>query len=269
MIPSRRRRGELDEQTSPATKIGLRHLFASYREATAAGRPLPAVSSTGFRVFSETDEDGIVLYLLAVLDAGSLRFVDLGAGDCVSASNCANLALNLGYHGVFVDADAGRIEAGRKLYAEHRDTRAYPPRTVHARLTRDNVNSVIRAAGIEGPVDVLSIDVDGDDYWLWEAIDCITPEIVVIETHTEYRLHDVLSPYGNETNETVGASPVAMNRLATRLGYRLVGSNRYGFNAFYIREGAARVIPTVGVEHQLRHDWSREPSAWSEPPGAS
>ena len=260
------------QATSPATKIALRQLLLTYRTAVEEGRALPAVRDTGFRVFSQADEDGILLFLLEATKAESQRFVDIGAGDCVTASNCANLALNFGFHGLFVDADAARIAAGRRLYASHSDTSVYPPRIVHAVVTPANVDAVVRDAGLDGEIDVLSIDVDGNDYWIWEALSCVTPAIVVIETHTEYRLHDVLAPYREPgtppiaDGEPFGASPVAMTRLAERLGYRLVGGNRFGFNAFYVRAELARGVATVGVEELLRHDWSKEPNPWSEPP---
>jgi hypothetical protein len=262
------------DETSAATKIALRRLFLDHRAAVRAGRPLPAVRETGFRVFSQADEDGILLFLLAATGADSSRFVDIGAGDCVTSSNCANLAFNLGFHGLFVDADAGRIESGRRTYTTHPDTSTYPPRFVRAFVTRENVDDVVRGAGFEGEIDVLSIDVDGNDYWIWEALTCVSPAVVVIETHTEYRREDVLAPYRQDFDwrrmagdDLIGASPVAMTRLAERLGYRLVGGNRFGFNAFYVRGELAReAVPTVDVEELLRHDWSREPNPWSSPP---
>jgi hypothetical protein len=268
------RRLWLTAATSAATKAGLRQLFFVYRTAVQEQRPLPALRDVGFRVFSEADEDGILLFLLAAVGVDRGRFVDIGAGDGISASNCANLTLNLGFHGLFVDAEQDRIEAARRFYVSHPDTRAYPPRTAQAFVTRENVNKVIHRAGFEGEIDVLSIDIDGNDYWIWQAITCVQPRIVVIETHTEYRLHDVCAPYRADFDwrhaahgEIVGASPAAMRRLGEQLGYRLVGGNRYGFNAFFVREDlGAGIVPTVGIEELLRHDWSREPTPWSVPP---
>jgi len=261
---------ELAGASSPATKIGLRQLFGTYRSAVEEGRPLPRLRDTGLRVLSEADEDGILLFLLAVLGIDRGRFVDIGAGDCVSASNCANLALNLGFHGLFIEGDGERVAAGRRTYAEHPDTAQYPPATVHAFVTRENANAVIRDAGFEGPVDVLSIDVDGNDYWIWEAITTVRPSVVVIETHTEYRKQDVIAPYEPDydwrkaqAGAVIGASPVAGVAVANRLGYRLVGGNRYGYNAFFLRQGVAEdLVPTVGFEALLRHPWSQEPNEW-------
>jgi hypothetical protein len=253
---------ELATATSPATKAGLRQLLLVYASAAREGRPLPPLRETGFRVFSEVDEDGILLFLLAVVGVdGGRRFVDIGAGDCITASNCANLALNLGFDGLFVDADREGIEAGRRLYASHPDTRTNPPKTAQAFLTRENVDEVIRGAGFEGEIDVLSIDIDGNDYWIWEAIESVRPRIVVIETHNEYGLEDVCAPYEADLDwrrarpgDVFGASPAAMKRLGERLGYRLVGANRPGFNAFFLRDDlGADAIPAVGVEELVTH----------------
>jgi hypothetical protein len=261
--------------TSASTKIALRHVFLRYLAAVADGSHLPGLDDTGFRVFSQVDEDGKLLFLLANLDVRTARFVDIGAGDCVTSSNTANLAFNLGFHGLCIDAREDRIERGRQIYASHPDTTVYPPRTRHAFVTRENVNDLIKDAGLEGQVDVLSIDVDGNDHWIWEAIECVAPSIVIIETHTEYRLHDISAPYvpqfdwrDTRHGEPVGASPVAMTALAGRLGYRLVGGNRYGFNAFYVQESAAQRIPTVEPGALLNHDWSKENNEWSWPPAA-
>jgi hypothetical protein len=231
----------------------------------AARRPLPPVTATGFRVLSEVDVDGVILFLLAAAGLDRCRFVDIGAGDCVSASNCANLALILGFHGLFVDADRERIEAGRRFYARHPDTRTHPPVTAQSFVTRENVDDVIAGAGLSGEIDVLSIDIDGNDYWIWEAISAVTPRIVIVETHPEHGLEDVCGPYRPDFDwrraapgEPVGASPVAMVRLGERLGYRLVAGNRYGFNACFLRDDlAADIVPAIGVEELLRHDWSR------------
>ena len=253
-------RRRLDDRTSPATKIAQRALFLEYRRRVGAGEALPSVWETGFRVFSQFDEDGVVLFLLGAAGLGTRRFVDLGAGDGTTSSNCANLALNLGFHGVFVDARGREVERGRRFYSAHPDTRERPPVFVEAFLTRENVDEVVTRAGIEGDVDLLSIDVDGNDYWLWEALSCVSPRFVVVETHTELGLEDHVMPYDQAFDwrtappgTKIGASPVAMTALAGRLGYRLVGANAYGFNAFYARRDVATLLPEIAVDELFRH----------------
>ncbi len=255
-------RRRLDAATAPATKIAQRSLFLDYRRLAQTGGPLPSVWETGFRVFSQFDEDGVILFLLAVAGLGPRRFVDIGASDGITASNTANLALNLGFHGLFIDARETEIERGRRFYAEHPDTRERPPPFVCAFVTTENVNDLVRGAGFEGDVDVLSIDVDGNDYWIFEALECVRPRLVCVETHTEYGLEDVVAPYDPQFDwrrappgAPIGASPTAMTRLAERLGYRLVGANLYGFNTIYLRRDLvpADVLPTVSVEELFSH----------------
>jgi hypothetical protein len=253
-------------KTSPATKIALRRIQLDYRSRVLSGQPLPAIWDTGFRVFSEFDEDGVTLFLLSVDGSNSRRFVDIGAGDGVFASNTANLALNLGFHGLLIDANGSLVERGRRFYARHPDTMLQPPAFVHAAVTPDNVNELVRGAGFEGEIDLLSIDIDGNDYWIWEALTCVTPRFVLAEAHTMYGLEDWVMPYQPDFDARsaragvrIGASPVAMGKLAQRLGYRMVGANLYGFNIFYARNDVAEMLPAIDVEQLFRHVSYRTP----------
>jgi len=170
---------ELDRRTSPLLKATLRTLWAEYHAAAARGGPLPSVWDTGLRVFSEHDEDGLVLFLLAVVGCDRRWFVDIGSGDGVHASNCANLAFNLGFHGLFVEADEESVARGRAAYDRHPDTRGYAPRFVHAFATAATVDATIREAGFQGDIALLSVDIDGNDYWIWKAIESVAPRVVV------------------------------------------------------------------------------------------
>jgi len=249
------------ERTSPCTKIGLVHLSDHYRTLISSGAPLPRIQDVGFRVFSQFDEDGILLFLLAVVGRGPGIFVDIGAGDGVTASNCANLALNLGFHGLMVDANAEKVRRAERFYAGHPDTSQYPPRCHCAMVTRGNINSLILDGGVKGEIDVLSIDIDGNDYWVWKTIECVQPRIVVAEVHVEFGKRSIVVPYDDNFTWQSGGSPYyagasagAMTKLAADLGYRLVGANRYGFNAFYLRNDLAiETIPTMQVDELLSH----------------
>ena len=207
------------------------------------------------------EEDGIALALLASLGDGSRLFVDIGAGDGVFASNCANLAINLGFHGVFIDANAALVERGRAFYAEHPDTSLYPPVFANAEVTPATVNDLVDAVGFGGEIDFLSIDIDGNDYWVWEALTVVEPRVVVIETHPELGHRSLVAPYAKDPARVpgmpahfLGASPAAMTTLAARRGYRLVAANRFGFNLFYVREELATpAMPAVQPDDLFRH----------------
>jgi hypothetical protein len=247
-------------RTAPATKIGLRRLQVEYRRALLAGEPLPSVWDVGFRVFSEFDEDGIALFLLAVGGGPTCRFVDIGAGDGVFASNTANLALNLGFDGLFVEADESRVQRGRRFYSKHPDTMVHPPAFVQAFVTRENVNDLIADAGFTGEIDLLSIDIDGNDYWIWQALEAVKPRLVIAEAHPELGRAEWVMPYDPEFDARsvppgtwMGASPAAMIRLADSLGYRPVAANLYGFNIFFARRDVAEQLPTIELDELFRH----------------
>lgn len=249
---------------SAILKATQRSLLFQYRSAMRSGEGLPSISDTGFRVYSQNDEDGLLLFVFAAVGAPHKTFVEIGTEDGIEC-NCANLAINFGWRGLFVDADQASVDAGRKFYASHPDTDTYPPKFVCARVTKENVNAVLEGAGFRGEIDLLSIDIDGNDYWIWEAINCISPRVVIIETHVELGMRSMVSPYdpefkrsGND-GDAYGASPLAMTKLANRLGYRLVGANLYGFNAIYVRKDiGVDVLPEVPVEKVLAHPRNRE-----------
>ena len=261
---------QLHAKTAPETKIALRFLYHYYRHGISAGAA-PSLNETGARVFSQFEEDGKLLFIFAALGIPQGTFVDIGSADGIN-SNCANLALNFGWHGIFIDGDKDNIRRGETFYGRHPDAWAYPPRFIHAMVTREGINDTLRAANAPPQVDLLSIDIDGNDYWVWDAIECITPKVVIVETHIEFGLRSIVVPYDKNYHypgkhpHYHGASPVAMAKLANKKGYRLVGSNDYGFNTIYVRRGLAEeVLPEVSVASILAHPRNAERAVLFEP----
>jgi hypothetical protein len=138
-------------------------------------------------------------------------------------------------------------------------------------ITRENINQLLIEACVPPEIDFMSIDIDGNDYWIWDAITVTTPKVVIIETHIEFGLRNIVVPYDKDYvypgrhPHYHGASPVAMEKLARRKGYRLVGANRLGFNTIYVREGLAPILPPVSVESILSHPRNKERALLFEP----
>ncbi len=251
-------------KSSSATKIAQRNLFVQYQQMARTGGGVPSIEDTGYRIYSQFEEDGIFVFLFAVLGAQSRTFIDIGAADGIN-SNCANLAINFGWHGLFIDGNEAAIANGRRFYSRHPDTSLYPPKFTCAIVKRSNINDLITTAGFEGAIDLLSIDIDGNDYWIWDVIDCIHPRVVCIETHIEFGYKDIVVPYDENYvypgvhPDYHGASPMAMVKLANRKGYRLIGANRYGFNTIYVRDDLGHdLIPTRTVKDILKHPRNKE-----------
>jgi hypothetical protein len=239
-----------------AVQITLR---LQYEALIAAGRPLPAFGDVEARFYSQNGEDGIILMLLAAVGTDTKRAVEICAGDGIE-NNSANLIVNHGWNALLVDGGPDILEAGRTFYADNTETWSAPPTLRQAWITRDTVNDIVREAGFDGDIDLLTVDVDGVDYWIWQALDCVNPRIVVTEFHPWWPGDEAKSvPYSDDFvwqkgSPYVGASLAAMTQLARTKGYRLVGVNRYGFNAFFVRNDlAADVLPEVDPMSVVPH----------------
>jgi len=186
-------------------------------------------------------------------------------------SNCANRTLSFGWRGLFIEGNQSKIERGRSFYQSHPDTWVYPIMFMYAMINRENINQLLTEASVPSEVDFMSIDIDGNDYWIWDALSVTTPKVIIIETTIEFGMNNIVVPYdkdhvypGKHPNY-FGASPVAMEKLARRKGYRLVGANRYGFNAIYVREGLAPMLPSVSVDSILSHPRNTQRAVLFEP----
>lgn len=243
---------------SPAVQVGQRQLFHQYRNMRGTDK-LPPITEVGFRVFSQFEEDGLLLYIFALIGMDSKVFVEIGSDDGVN-SNSANLYFNFGWRGLFIDGNKTSINRGKNFFGKYPHPWFHQPHFTHAMVRADNVNDLILKAGIEGEIGLLSIDIDGNDYWVWDAIDCINPQVVIIETHNEFGMENIVVPY--DANYSYpgkhplyhGASPIAMTNLAKKKGYRLVGANDLGFNFIFVRNDlAVNDLPEVTVESVLQH----------------
>ncbi len=241
-----------------SVQISQRQLYLKHRENYINQVPV-ALKETGFRVFSQFEEDGLLMFIFSVIGMDKNHFVEIGSDDGIN-SNSANLYFNFGWHGLFIDGNPKAIERGRYIFGRYPHGWFYKPKFICAKVTCENVNELISEAGYNGEIGLLSIDVDGYDYWLWDKIDIVEPRVVIIETHNEFGFNDIVVPYDKDYvfpgKHPVyhGASPVAMTKLARKKGYRLVGANQLGSNFIFVKNGFADdYIPEVDVADVLTH----------------
>lgn len=239
-------------------QIEQRHLFHYYKELLKDNK-LPPLNETGFRVFSQFEEDGKLLFIFSVIGMEKKSFVEIGSDDGIN-SNCANLYFNFGWHGVFIDANKKSVRRGMKFFQKYPHPYFYKPKFVCAKVTPDNINQLIQQTGYSGEIGLLSIDIDGDDYWIWKAITVIDPRVVIIESHNEFGDKNIVIPYNAPYDSEIhGASPVAMSKLAKKKGYRLVGANEMGFNLIFIKQELMKdQLPEVTVDSILTHPSVKE-----------
>lgn len=238
-------------------------LIQQYRLLALKGNEwLPSMRDVGFRKYSQFEEDGILLYIFSLIPPINRICVEICAGNG-SECNTANLIINHGWWGHLFDGDEKNVEAGKAFFLQNKDTFLYPPRFTKAWITAENVNELIVQSGARGPIDLLSLDIDGMDYWIWKAITAIEPQVVVCETHNPIPPDKALTvPYDPqfvfESDDYRGASLAAMCKLGQEKGYRLVGTHRFGFNAFFIKNGVGEAFfPEVDVASCVQDPYSK------------
>lgn len=232
-------------------------LTLQYQELVRRGATLPSFREVGFRSYSQNSEDGILLYIFALIGTTNRKVVEICAGDGIEC-NTANLIINHHCRGLLFDGNPINIETGSAFYRGHPDTFLLPPIMKHAWITIENINPLIRDNGFSGAVDLLSLDIDGMDYWVWKAIECMEPRVVVLEHNSPWGAQRAVTiPYKPDFVATYqlgvpgyyGATLPAFVKLARSKGYRLVGVEALGFNAFFVRnEVGEDVLPEVKAE---------------------
>lgn len=228
---------------------------------TATVRP-GDLEASEFKVTSQWGEDGIIEHLLRYVPMERKIFVEFGVQDYQEA-NTRFLLVHRNWSGLVIDGDAENIGRIRQDSVYWR----FNVKSECAFVTRDNINSIISKHGISGDIGILSVDIDGNDYWVWEAIDCISPRIVIAEYNALFGPRAAVSvPYdatfvrnrAHYSNLYWGCSLAALESLGQRKGYALVGCNSAGNNAFFVRRDAISVLPTSGVSDAFRPSNFRE-----------
>jgi hypothetical protein len=193
-----------------------------------------------FQMFSQSGADGIVAEIFRRIGRTNSVFVEFGVGN--GLENNTTALLLQGWSGIWIEASKRNIRQIRKELRPLIDKRKL---TVLAQLvTRDNIVAHLEGCGLPRDPDLVSIDIDGNDYWVWEALlSRYAPRVVVIEYNA---LLGPSAPWVMEYNPAharerviatsyYGASLKAVEMLGRRKGYSLVGCDFLGVNAFFVR----------------------------------
>lgn len=196
-------------------------------------------------VFSQGAEDGMLERIFQRLPPRRRFCVEFGAGDGLRNSNTARLVREEGWQGVMIEGSDYR-------FGRLREHHGSDPRLclMQERVQPDNVEALFAAAGVPADLDLLSIDIDGNDYWVWKAIERYQPLVVVVEYNPYYEPPErwVMTFNPDHTwdgSSYYGASLESLTALGTAKGYELLSCDAMGNNAFFVRR---EVFSLFGVD---------------------
>lgn len=226
---------------------------------------LKSIQEAEFKIFSQFGEDGIIQYLISKVEIKNKIFVEIGVGD-YAESNTRFLIMNNNWSGNIVDCENDHIkflnsDEGKDLMYKH-NIRAYSEF-----INKQNINSVLKKMNLPIDIGILSIDIDGVDYWIWEEIKIISPRIVIIEYNSNFGPDLAITvPYKADFERSkehyshiyFGSSLKALCILASNKGYRFVGSNSTGLNAFFVRKDLMNNLPNISVKQGYNENLFRE-----------
>lgn len=221
------------------------------------------LSDYEFRIFSQWGEDGILQFLTRNISLRNKTFIEFGVEDFFE-SNCRFLMMKDLWRGFVIDGSAANISRLRSSYFYWR----YQLRSVASFITAENICELLEESEFEKDTGILSIDLDGVDYYILESLKNWHPAILIVEYNAAFgNSHAVSVPYDpafvrktkHYSNLYSGASLPAFRYLATQRGYALVGVNSMGSNAFFVRRDLLNdIVREIDSEAGYRDSTFRE-----------
>ncbi len=225
-------------------------------------RNLPEFEDLGFSVFSQNDEDGLVLAIFSQIGFKTRTSIEIGCNiDNTSVGipegNSINLIVNFGFRGLIIDRDEMVINPLVHFFAENISTRQFhnpnnqlfdrgyfSPVIINETMTSENADQVIVDAGFEGEIDLLSIDIDGDDIKLFDSLTSVSPRVIIIEINNrvpfEERKVNGEMPQSKKLEQkdaryALGSSFTEVIKEVEKRNYTFIGMNNSLLNAFFVR----------------------------------
>ncbi len=212
---------------------------------------LSRLGDAGFKIFSQWDDDGIIQYLIHHIEIQEKTFIEFGVENYIEA-NTRFLLENNNWSGLVMDSSEKNI-------ASIKNSPRYWKYNLAAKaafIDTENIDKLISDAGFRGKIGILSIDIDGNDYYVWDAITAVNPTIVIAEYNAAFGKERAITvPYDKHfvrenahySHLYYGASLRALCHLAEKKGYSFVGCENHGANAYFVRKDALKNLQPVGA----------------------
>lgn len=205
-----------------------------------------------FKVFSQAGDDGIIQYLINKIHIPDKTFIEFGVENYIE-SNTRFLIKHDNWSGLVIDGSKKATDfiKADDIYYQ------YELNVLTSFITAENINELISSQGLSGEIGLLSVDIDGNDYWVWKAINVVQPVIVVVEYNSVLGVEKPITvPYKPDfvrsrehySNLYFGTSLKALCVLAEQKGYAFVGSNSIGNNAYFVKKDRLGSLKALSAE---------------------
>jgi hypothetical protein len=213
------------------------------------------LSDIEFQVYSQWGEDGIIDWLINKYPEIPKSFLEIGTQD-YKESNTRFLLINKNWNGFIIEADKAAVKdiKSQRIYWKHN------LRAINEFITKDNINKVIKKFNIPKKIGLLSLDIDGVDYWVLKKLSALDPSIIVCEYNSLFgQKKSVTVPYKSNfirskehySNLYYGASINAFIDLMKKKNYFLIGTNSAGNNAFFVRKNIWNKVKKLIIKKKV------------------
>ena len=256
MLSPRMRRNFLPNDDAAIHK----HLMAMWRAGSASTITYKDLLESGFRVFSQNDEDGVLLRIFSHIGQTNQYIIEIGS-NCsgsdlgIPENMSTNLIVNHGWHGAIFEIDQTEYDRTRYFFARDFATKhfhvmingqcgCFSPLVIQQAISPENIDQVLRDAHDEPEPDLMVIDIDGGDYAVMRSMSVVRPRVLVIEFEKRFRdRYSVVqfdsTQFSKKWPQSGAASLPAWEKLLTSQGYTLCAIGSCGFNAFFVRSDIA------------------------------
>jgi hypothetical protein len=185
-------------------------------------------------VFSQRGEDGVLEKIFEIIEPGPKYVVEFGSGSNVNNSNSRNLTLNHGWSGLLMDGNSEAVLQAKELYKNLPRVRVE-----EAWIYPGNVEILFERFGVPVDLDLLVIDIDSNDYYVWRVLHGFRPKVVQIEFNANFAPPQKAVVEYHPLNywdksDYFGASIQSLYELGKKKGYELVYCNKMGTNLFFV-----------------------------------
>nr|WP_211224975.1 hypothetical protein [Spirosoma spitsbergense] len=235
---------------SKQDNLEIRFLIGTLLAKTS--RQALSIEDAEFKVFSQFGDDGIIQFLVSKLSINVDKFVEFGV-ETYEESNTRFLLMNNNWHGLVIDGSKFNIDYIKNdaIYWRYNLT------AVKSFITAENINEILEENGFSGKIGILSIDIDGNDYWVWKAMTVSNPAIVIVEYNSLFGPERPITiPYKQDFERIsshysglyFGASLGALCDLGKEKGYKFIGCNKAGNNAYFIQNDLCDDLIAISPE---------------------